>query len=120
MYMSNTYVNFLDFHGFLHLFVIKYELIKGIGKYTVKHKLIFYVCIEKKNAKNNIYESYGQSTKLTCTYSCLTSHAISPAYTPQLHIHFFARLFFTMRDFPALSCLTSWYNYLTTLGKKIT
>lgn len=98
MYMSNMYVNFLEFYHFLHEFVIKYQ---------------------KKNTKNNNpYESYGQSTKFSCTYSCLMSHAISPAYTSQLHIHFFARLFFAMRDFPALSCLTLWYDYLTAQKKE--
>ena len=46
-----------------------------------------------------------QFTLLTCAHSCLSSHAISPAYTLQLHTHSFA-----MRDFPAFSRLSSQYR----------
>ena len=51
-----------------------------------------------------------QFTLLTCAHSCLSSHAISPAYSHQLHTHSFARLFFAMQVFPAFSCLSSWYR----------
>ena len=51
-----------------------------------------------------------QFTPLTCAHSCLSSHAISPAYSHQLHTQSFARLFFAMQVFPAFSCLPSRYR----------
>lgn len=52
-----------------------------MNKYAVKHKhkMIFFVFIEKKNTKKKTYETYVQFTKLTCTCSCLILYAISPA-----------------------------------------